>query len=195
MPENTGHKRWAGKDGHIQIGGIYRRIQWDDLNATPTRDLTGHVNGWGGTISSNIKLSRHVLRMQAVYGEAIENYMNDAPADVAIQNNFSNSKTPILGKALPVLGLTGFLDLNWSAKFTSTVGYSRVDIQNTDGQTATEFKSGQYALTNILYYPIKNVMLGPEFQWGYRDNKDGGHTPDYRIQFSARYNFNFKMGG
>jgi len=194
MPDITGHLRWAGKRGHIQIAGIYRRIEWDDLNATPTRDLSGHVNGWGINGSSNVKLSKHVLRLQAVYGEGMENYMNDAPADVGIQNNFSNRKTPILGKPLPILGLVGFLDLNWSDKFTSTIGYSRVDIRTTSGQAASAFKSGQYALTNLLFYPVKNVMLGPEFQWGYRDNKAGWHVPDYRIQFSARYNFNFKVG-
>jgi hypothetical protein len=38
-------------------------------------------------------------------------------------------------------------------------------------------------------------MLGPEFQWGYRDNKTGFHVPDYRVQFSAKYNFNFRVGG
>ena len=194
MPDITGHFRLAGKGGHIQVAGLYRRIQWDDLNATPSRDLSGHANGWGVNVSSNVKLSKHVLRLQAVYGHGVENYMNDAPADVGIQNNFSNTKTPVLGKALPALGLTAFLDLNWSDKFTSTIGYSRVDIDNTDGQAATSFKSGQYALTNILYYPVKNVMLGPEFQWGYRDNKEGWHVPDYRIQFSARYNFSFRVG-
>jgi len=195
MPDITGHFRWGGKEGHIQVAGLYRRIQWDDLNATPTRDLSGSANGWGVNATSNVKLSRHVLRLSAVYGPGIENYMNDAPVDVGIQNNFSNRKTPVLGKALPVLGLTGFLDLNWSEKFTSTIGYSRLDIRTSDGQAPTAFKSGQYALTNILYYPVKDMMLGPEFQWGYRDNIKGFHVPDYRVQFSARYNFNFKVGG
>jgi len=194
MPDITGHFRLGGKGGHIHIGALYRRIQWDDLNATPTRDLSGHANAWGVNASSNVKLSKHVLHLQAVYGQGVENYMNDAPADVGIQNNFSNSKTPILGKALPALGLTAFLDLNWSEKFTSTIGYSRVDIDNTNGQAATSFKSGQYALTNLLFYPVKNVMFGPEFQWGYRDNKANWHVPDYRIQFSARYNFSFRVG-
>ena len=195
MPDITGHYRLSGKGGHIQFGGLYRRIKWDDVNATPIRDLSGHANGWGFNASSNVKLSKHVLHVQAVYGHGVENYMNDAPVDVGIQNNFSNAKTPIVGKALPALGLTAFLDLNWSQKFTSTIGYSRVDIWNTDGQAATAFKSGQYALTNILFYPVKNVMFGPEFQWGYRGNKTGWHVPDYRVQFSARYNFNFRVGG
>jgi hypothetical protein len=49
---------------------------------------------------------------------------------------------------------------------------------------------------NLLYYPVKNVMAGLEFQWGHRDNfSDGFSVPDYRLQFSARYNFNFRLGG
>jgi hypothetical protein len=194
-PDVSGHARWAGKAGHLQIAGIYRRIQWQDFNATAARDLSGSANGWGVNVSSNIKLSRHVLRLQAVYGEGIENYMNDAPADVGVKNNFSNSRTPVLGEALPILGLVGFLDLNWNSKITNSVGYSRVDIRTTDGQAASAFKSGQYALANIMFYPVTGAMLGPEFQWGYRDNRAGWHAPDYRIQFSAKFNFNFKVGG
>jgi len=195
MPDFSGHVRWAGKAGHLQIAGIYRRIQWEDLNATATRDLSGSANGWGVNISSNVKLAQHVLRLSAVYGDGIQNYMNDAPADVGVKNNFSNSRTPVTGKALPLLGLVAFLDLNWNSKVTNTIGYSRLDIRTSDGQAATAFKSGQYALTNIMFYPVKGAMLGPEFQWGYRDNRRGFHTPDYRIQFSAKFNFNFTLGG
>jgi hypothetical protein len=194
MPDISGHLRLAGSQGHIQIAGMYRRIQWDDVAVSETRDLTGSENGWGVNVSSNVKMSKHVWRLQVVYGEGIQNYMNDAPADVGIVNNFSNPRTPILGKALPILGLVAFLDLNWSSNVTSTIGYSRVDVDNTDGQTADAFKSGQYALANILFYPAKGFMLGPEFQWGYRDNKGGWHTPDYRLQFSAKYNFSFRLG-
>jgi hypothetical protein len=194
MPDISGHLRLAGNKGHVQIAGMYRRIQWDDLKATATRDLSGSVNGWGVNLSSNVKMSKHVWRLQVVYGQGVQNYMNDAPADVGIVNTFSDTKTPIHGKALPLLGLVGFLDLNWSSKLTSTIGYSRLDIDNTDAQSADSFKSGQYAIANVLFYPAKGFMLGPEFQWGYRDNKGGWHTPDYRIQFSAKYNFSFRVG-
>jgi hypothetical protein len=38
-------------------------------------------------------------------------------------------------------------------------------------------------------------MTGAEFQWGRRDNfADGFSYDDYRIQVSARYNFDFKLG-
>ena len=81
-----------------------------------------------------------------------------------------------MGKALPLLGIVAFLDLNWNAKWTSTVGYSMIDIDNSDGQSADAFKKGQYALANLLYYPTPNVFLGPEIQWGKRENFRDGFT-------------------
>lgn len=38
-------------------------------------------------------------------------------------------------------------------------------------------------------------MMGGELQWDRRDNFQDGFTyDDYRIQFSARYNFDYKLG-
>jgi hypothetical protein len=53
-----------------------------------------------------------------------------------------------------------------------------------------------YGSTNILWYPVKNVMTGLEFQWGRRQNfSDGFSVDDFRIQFSAQYKFSFDLGG
>jgi hypothetical protein len=194
-PDISGHFRKAGAKGHIQIAGIYRRLNWDDANATSAQDLTGSANGWGINVSSNIKLKRNVVRLQYVYGEGIQNYMNDATSDVGVEASPSTPTQLIVGKPLPMDGIVAFIDLNWSEKFTSSVGYSRLDVNNTDGQGGTAFKSGQYALGNILYYPTKGVMLGPEIQWGQREGKNGFTESDWKFQFSAKYNFNFRVGG
>ena len=195
LPDLSAHFRKAGDFGHVQFSGIVRQIKWDDLNDDKF-DLTGSTTGWGLHASSNLKLGKNVARLSVVYGAGIQNYMNDAPVDVGIENNFSNTRTPVLGKALPMLGISAFLDLNWNAKWTSTVGYSMLDIDNTDGQAANAFKKGQYALANILYYPTGNVFLGPEIQWGKRENyRDGFTSDDVRIQFSAKYNFKLSLGG
>ena len=43
---------------------------------------------------------------------------------------------------------------------------------------------------------MKNVMMGLEGQYGKRENyKDGFTSDDFRIQFSAKYNFSSKIGG
>ena len=53
-----------------------------------------------------------------------------------------------------------------------------------------------YALTNLLYHPAPNVMVGAELQWAERDNfRDGFSSDDFRIQFSAKYSFSAKFGG
>jgi hypothetical protein len=83
-----------------------------------------------------------------------------------------------------------FLDYQWSKLFSTSLGYSRIDIDNTGGQADDAFKTGQYALINLLYYPTTNVMVGGEVQWGRRDNAfDGFEVDDWRFQMSARFNY------
>jgi hypothetical protein len=101
-----------------------------------------------------------------------------------------------IGEALPILGLTLFYDHYWNTKWSSTIGYSRVDIDNSSGQAPSAFKSGQYALLNFLHYPVPDVMIGGEFQWGMRENNSDGFTSDdFRVQVSFRYSFSQTIGG
>ena len=164
---------------------------------TPTGpDLSGDDLGWGVNLSSNIKLGDAVLKLQVVYGEGIQNYMNDAPADVGIRRNFGNPTRPIEGEALPLLGVVAFIDFNWSESMTSSIGYSFIDIDNSDGQAANAFKRGDYALANVMFYPVKDVMFGPEIQYGGRENfRDGFTSDDLRFQFTVKYNFGRTFGG
>jgi len=79
---------------------------------------------------------------------------------------------------------------------TSSIGYSRVDISNSNGQAANAYKSGQYLSGNLLFTPAKNVLMGGELLWGHRDNfADGFSVDDFRLQFSLKYSFGLKVGG
>lgn len=194
-PDVSGEFRLGREWGYVEIAGIVRYLKWDDL-LEDQFELSGDDWGWGVNLSSNIDIGEHVLRLQTVYGEGIQNYMNDAPADVGIRNNFGDPVRPIVGEVLPVLGLVAFLDINWSEKMTSTVGYSYVNIDNSNGQADDAFKRGDYALANVLFYPVENVMFGPEIQWARRKNfRDGFTSDDLRLQFSVRYSFSHMLGG
>ena len=152
--------------------------------------------GWGVSISSNLRFGEDVIRLQYVIGEGIQNYMNDSPVDIGIVNQFSNAVTPITGKALGIVGIVAFLDHSWNEQFTTSIGYSRQDIDNSEGQAPNAFQTGQYALGNVLYSPVPNVMVGGEFQWGRRENfSDGFHSDGLKLQFSFKYNFSYKVGG
>jgi hypothetical protein len=196
MPDISGEARLGRSWGYVEAAGMVRRIKWID-NGTDAFDLSGGVWGWGVNFSSNLKAyKKDVVKLQLVYGEGIQNYMNDAPADVGTKPNPGNTVTPVTGEALPLLGIVAFYDHYWNEKFSSTVGYSRLDIDNSAGQADDAFRTGQYAVTNLLYYPVKDVMVGAEFQFGHRKNfRDGFSVPDYRIQFSFKYNFSFQVLG
>jgi hypothetical protein len=193
-PDLSAEGRYGGKWGYVELAGMLRWIEWEDVGSD-TFDLAGDALGWGVNLSSNVKLgASDVVRLQGVYGEAIQNYMNDAPADIGIASNLDGApESPVRGEALPMLGLVAFLDHAWSKRFSTSLGYSRLDIENSDLQAPEAFKSGQYALLNLLYYPIDNVMMGIEGQWGQRDNhSDGFSSDDWRLQFSFKYNFSHK---
>jgi len=188
-PDLSAEYRHAGKWGYVELAGIVRRMEWEDQNGVAP-DLSGDATGWGLNLSTNIKIGKKcTFRGSALYGEGVENYMNDAPVDVGIKQTGVPS-LPIEGVALPVTGLVGFLDINWNEKFSSSVGYSSIDIDNSDGQSASAFKKGQYAIANLMYYPVKNAMMGIEFQWGDRENfSDGWSTSISKVQFTFKYNF------
>jgi hypothetical protein len=189
-PDLSAEYRLGRKWGYIELAGLVRHIAWED-QGTDAFALSGDATGWGLNLSSNLNLGKNdVVRLQGMYGEGVENYMNDAPADVGIENQPGNPVAPIKGVALPVTGVVAFLDHTWSTKFTTAVGYSMVDIDNTAQQAPDAFSKAQYALGNVLYSPTPGVTAGVEFQWGNRDNFTDGFTSDIRkIQFSFKYAF------
>ena len=189
-PDLSGHVRSMHDWGYVQVAGIVRKIGWVDTN-NDALHLGGSAIGWGVNVSSNLKVGKsNVAKLQVVYGEGIENYMNDAPVDIGIKNNFSNPVSPIKGVALPVLGIVAFLDHNWSDRFSTSIGYSMVNIDNSNAQNPADFHQGHYALTNLLYHPIPRVTIGGEFEFGRRVNfTDGFNTNDYRMQFSFKYDW------
>jgi outer membrane murein-binding lipoprotein Lpp len=199
MPDFSLQGRLMGDWGHLQIAGILRKITWVDVTPNPTFRLGDTVLGWGVNISSNINFTKKdVGRFQVVYGKGIENYMNDAPVDIATKSNLSNPIRPVLGVPLPVLGVVSFLDHKWSDHYSTSLGYSLVNIENTNGQIPRDFHQGHYALGNLLYHPVSAVTIGSEFQFGRRINfSDGFNVNDYRVQFSFKYAFEkkFEFGG
>jgi len=205
VPDFSAEYRSAHDWGYVELAGIVRYIKWED-QLEDQYDLSGDALGWGLNLSSNLKFSKNdVLRLSFVYGEGIQNYMNDAPVDIAIKNNFDNAVKPIEGVALPMYSAVAFLDHTWNEKFSTAIGYSILNIDNSDGQEYDAFHIGQYALVDLCYYPVPNVMMGAEVQWGNRENfnnleENETYPTDYlktadiiKVQFSFKYNFSHKM--
>jgi hypothetical protein len=196
IPDFSAAYKMTGKAGYLRVAGQLRAIKWDDT-LDDGLDLSGSATGWGLNISSNLNFGKQdVLRAAFIFGEGIQNSMNDSPIDIGIVAQPGNTLTPVTGEPIPITAISLFLDHSWNDKTTTAIGYSMQDNDNTSGQAPNAFHVGHYMLANVLYSPVKNVMAGGEFQWGRRENNsDGFHSDGVKVQFSFKYNFSWKLGG
>ena len=60
-------------------------------------------------------------------------------------------------EAVELTGLSLYYDHWWNDQWSSSIGYSFTEVDNTAGQTGDTYEKGQYASANLLYYPVENV--------------------------------------
>jgi len=199
-PDLTAHYRNKGDWGHVQVAGILRWVGAEivgDSNPGPGEDIEvvydDNDTGWGVDVTTAINLlEKDAIRLGVVYGEGIASYMNDGGMDAGpnqglLPDGSLPGDTRI--EAVPLLGVSAYYDHWWSSKFSSSIGYSLTQVDNTSGQTPDTYKRGQYASANLLYYPVENVMVGGEYLWGDRENKNGDSNDNNRVQFSVKFSF------
>jgi hypothetical protein len=195
LPDLTAAARYSGSWGHAQLGGILRRVGYDTIG-TEDNEPNGHKTGWGLQASSAIKLSLATIKLSAVYGRGIASYMNDGGTDLAPSVSTELGPGTIIlvprAEAVKLLGLTGYVDFQWSKHWASSIGYSLTKVDNTNFQDITAFQKGQYASANLLWSPMPDVLTGAELIWGKRTDNDGETGTDIRAQYSFKWSFSSK---
>ena len=173
--------KYINKLGHVQIAGIFRRIQY--LNQTKMDVLFG----WGVLLSTNIKINeKNILFGQYSFGQGIANYyvgfvgqQQDAVYD------------PVLAKMTLKAITGGFLTytyiFNPSWRFSVTSGTST--IKGKDFEPSDTFRSSIYFASNVFYNPIETVRLGFEVTTGSRTNIDMQKGNSTRISLLANFDF------
>ena len=195
VPDFTAQYRHEGAWGHVLVGGILRKVGYE-IRRLPTDEWTdGSETGWGINVGTVFNvLEKDAIRLQVVYGEGIASYMNDGGMDLAPSADWqSNVLTDLDAEAVPLTGVLAYYDHWWNAKWSSSIGYSFTEVDNTNFQDPGAFKKIDYASGNLLYYPADNLMFGAELMWGQRENNDGASEDDVRFQFTAKYNFGIKF--
>ena len=195
LPDLTMQYRYGGDWGHVQLGGILRKVGYE-IRANGADSWTeGSETGWGINVGSVFNvLDKDAIRLQVVYGEGIASYMNDGGMDLAPSANYdANTLVGLKAEAVPLTGMLAYFDHYWSDQWSSSIGYSFTEVDNTNFQDPGAFKKIDYASGNLLYYPAENVMLGGELMWGQRENNDGASEDDVRFQFTVKYNFGIKL--
>ena len=168
--------------GFFDLGGLLRSVGYKTA-ITPDGNPSGRLLGWGVTADGQLNVfDKDRVVTQVIYGEGIASYFNDGGVDLAPDGNLHAQTVQSIGMML-------YYDHYWSGKWASSLGYSQHHQKNADGQLFNAFRTGQYASTNLLYTPAKNVMWGVEFLWGKKEQKDGESASDTRIQFTGQFKF------
>ena len=132
-------------------------MEWEDLNDDQF-DLSGERRGLGPEPEHQHQVGKNNVdpSCQFVYGEGIQNYMNDASADIGDREERQQHRGPgrSEGAAHRVRGLV-FLDHTWNDKMSSSIGYSMTDMDLAPRpQTPAPSRRGSYALANVLFTPV-----------------------------------------
>jgi hypothetical protein len=186
LPDLTAAWRMDGDWGHVKAAGILRQVGYQN-SLTANGDPSGHKTGYGLNLTGALKVfGKDQLNGGVVWGKAIASYMNDggvvlAPGPIRLGNTSA--------EAVQSIGWLAYYNHVWSDQWTSTIGFSQHQQDNTAGQTGTAFKRGSYGNLNLLYVPVKNVLTGLEFVWGELEQKSGASATDYRLQFSTKVTF------
>jgi DcaP outer membrane protein len=186
IPDLTAQFRMKGDWGHLQTAALFRRIGFETAG-TPNNEPSGDEFGWGVNVTSAINLfgGDDQLLVGVVYGEGIASYMNDGGTDLSANGTFAAPEPT----TVELLGVSAYYNHQWNERWTSAIGYSRTEVNNTDLQSDDAFKFGAYASANLLFSPDEHVLIGAEALWGQREDKNGQNGDDVRIQFTVRYSF------
>ena len=192
LPDLTAALRYGGNWGHVRLGGILRKVGYD-TKGTEGNEPDGHKTGWGLNLTGSANLGMFTPRLGVVYGRGIATYMNDGGMDLApaIDTFVDGNQIVIVPKAeaVKLLGISAYTDIQWSKKFSSSLGYSFTKVDNTNFQDATAFHKGEYASANLLYYPNDKMLAGLEVLWGKRTDNDGDKGTDARMQATFKWSF------
>jgi hypothetical protein len=177
----AGRYKYHIKQGHFQIAGILRRIEY--LNQTRMDVLFG----WGVLLSSNLKLNENnIFFGQYSFGQGIANYFVGfvGQQQDAVYNPESEKMTLKSIKG-------GFLTYTYifgpSWRFSLTGGTS--DIRGKDFESPETFRSSRYFASNVFYNPIETIRLGFEITTGSRTNLDMQKGNSTRISVLASFDF------
>ena len=162
--------------GHVQLGALARRLKVDSAAGSDT-DF-----GWGVALSGHLDVGqRDKLIGMGVYGEGVGRYLLGITptAGGAIDGNGGIVTRDNFG------GYVAY-QRTWNDRFRSNVGFGYAEADNVDGQPGDAFNNSTYAMVNLMHKLNEHITLGIEYNYGRRENLDGGDLDNHRIVFGLQ---------
>ncbi len=173
--------KYFDKWGHIQVAGIYRKIDVLD------NGKMGIKFGYGMLLSTAIHIKqKHLINAQFSIGKGIAYYyvgFTGKQLDAVYNPNTSS----MVLKSISGGFVNYSFRYNPSMVFSVIGGISQVKCE--DYEPGNTFKSSQYFGANVFYNPIETISLGVEATAGTRKNLNNQKGNATRISILAKFDF------
>jgi len=184
---------FRGNFGHFKIMTLIRNLEYEYPSVTKQEYIKKNLFGWGINTSLNLKLFKGILKVQGVFGNGYAGYNNDGGVDIApiIDDDLNTPNIVEYKASVPFqYGFTAFYDYNLTKKWAGSFGYSETTYDNSSGQSYNAFHRSQYIVVQTIYSIIKdNFLVGLNYQYGKKYEKDGTNGFDQRILLNFTYKF------
>ena len=192
MPDFTAHVKYRWDKGHVQLGGVVRRMTYwakDDKTLYDAAGKNKSVMGYGACLSGNYKPVKD-LTLSAIFtgGRGIAKYMDycaSLPLDLGLSSEMDGTYKVM--KSIPLSSAAFSAQYEWNKKFSAAaqVGYARCFQK--DGITHSDpFKSCIFTSLNFFYYIKDWAFIGAEYLFGQRN--DYGEISEAKPELKGRAN-------
>lgn len=183
VPDLTASIQYSKNGSHLRFASVLHPIVYQNTLQERESKI-----GYGFSASGVLQQpgNKDNFVFQASYGKGISKYNNDiGPDNYDGVYNPATSSLEILG----VLGLSASYDHWWSDQFSSTAGWGYLNLENKGVVADQSFKSSNYGILNLIYYPNSFIKGGLEYLYGTRKNVNGDSANNSRIQLSLQFRF------
>lgn len=176
-PDITARKVFNLKNGFISAAAIIRFLH-----------SSGNYKGVGFGLTTGGRISigdrGDDFRFMGTYGDGLGRYLalgflSAAYDDETTLNNISS--------------LNGYVAYNhyWSKTVSSSINAAIINAYNPEEINPLANKLAYSASVNLKYEPIKELLVGVEYNYAYREIANNTSGAFSRVQFAARYKFGY----
>lgn len=180
LPELAARYTWKGDWGHVQLGGMFRQLSYENRAA----GIDDTTSSWGLSLSGKFALGRDDFRWMVHHGDGMGRH---------IGLNFVNAAVLTGSGDLEAIGTTGgFLAYRhwWSDTLRSTAAFGYLDVDNPVEYTGTGVNSSNWSgQINLFYTPVDSLSFGIEYLMAEREIESGASGRLDRVQFTSKYSF------
>jgi len=185
FPDLVARYNFGQRWGNVSVAGLLRQLNHEYEEDDVTKKNS--TMGYGLTVGGKIKVAKKdEIIFQLSGGSGLGRY-----AALNFANGAAIKEDNTLRATMSYLGFVGFRHF-WNKQLRSNVNISGITVNNDAEISGPGVNKLAWSMSiNLLYSPIKPLTFGIELMRAGRELENGVAGKFDRLQFSAKYNFNF----